>query len=177
MPPSARTTHLKARSVDEACHEAPSTESHKCKAPTVAHALMDVLQKRRTAQLASRLASAPVRSSMWSGPAGAANIGITNFSRSSGHERAGSNSERARGLRRLLQHMIEVNNSIMCRANSHQGLVVRGSRPRRETAPSRSATRATGCNGGKNQVKIDARATQAMDVLQKSLSCRVNVVG
>ena len=53
-------------------------------------------------------------------------IGITNFSRSSGHETACSNSERARALRRLLQHTPEVQ-SIICRATSHGGLVERGS--------------------------------------------------
>ena len=62
------------------------------------------------------------------------------FSRSSGHETASSNSERARGLRGLLQHMLEVQ-SIICRANSHRGLVVRGSRlqeeNRRQLAPQR----------------------------------------
>ena len=70
---------------------------------------------------------------------GAANMGITNFSRSSGHETASSNSERARSLRRLLQHMLEVQ-SIICRANSHRGLVVRGSlqeENRRQVAPQR----------------------------------------
>ena len=69
----------------------------------------------------------------------AAKIGITNFSRSSGHETASSNSERARRLRRLLQHMPEVQ-SILCRANSHPALVVRGSlqeENRRQVAPQR----------------------------------------
>ena len=50
---------------------------------------------------------------------GVANIAITNFSRSSGHETASSNSERARGLRRLLQQMFEVQ-SIICRAGSRR---------------------------------------------------------
>ena len=61
------------------------------------------------------------------------NIRITNFSTSSGHEMASSNSEGASGLHRLLQ-------SIICRAHSLWGLVVRDSlheETRRQEAPQR----------------------------------------
>ena len=107
---------------------------------------------------------------------GAANIGITDFSRSSGHETASSNSERARGLRRLLQHMLEVQ-SIICRANSHRGLVVRGSlqeENRRQVAPQRERQDAA-AEG--TMVKIDARAAQAIHVLHESFTGHVNDVG
>ena len=98
----------------------------------------------------------------------AANIGITNFSRSSGHETASSNSERARGLHRLLQHMLEVQ-SIICRANSHRCLVVRGSlqeENRRQVTPrcERLDAMAEG-----TMVKIDARAAHAIHVLHEAL--------
>ena len=95
------------------------------------------------------------------GQLGAANIRITNFSRSSGHETTSSNSARAKGLRRLLQHMLEVQ-SIICRANSHRDLVVRGSlqeENRRQVAPQRERLDAM-ADG--TMVKIDARAAQAI---------------
>ena len=101
---------------------------------------------------------------------GAANIGTTNFSRSSGHETASSNSERARGLRRLLQRMLEVQ-SIICRANSHRGLVVRGSlqeENRRQVAPQRDWMQ-----WRKALDKIDARVAQAIHVLHEGFTVHV----
>ena len=97
---------------------------------------------------------------------GAANIGITNFSRSIGHETA-SSSERARGLRRLLQRMLEVQ-SIICRANSHRGLVVRGSSQeenRCQVAPQRE------------RLEAMAEGTMVKNDANESFTGHVNDVG
>ena len=106
----------------------------------------------------------------------AANIGITNFSRSSGHETASTNSERARGLRRLLQHMLDVQ-SVICRVNNHQCLVVHSSlqeEDRHQVAPQRERLDAM-AEG--TRVKIDARAAQTIHVLNERPTARVNDVG
>ena len=91
-------------------------------------------------------------------------------------KQASSNSERARSLRRLLQHMLEVQ-SITCRANNHRGLVVRGSlqeESRRRIPPQRGRL---GAMAEGTLVKIDARAAQAMHVLHEKFTGHVNDVG